>query len=201
MLLTQIASVWGYGAEEFVHGFCNLSCASVTWLNTSAEGADAPMVNKWGGKNKLFSKATTVCWHTKALFLQDTSLCACKCNLPPASGNKQNKCCSSENTDILHHSDILLTASLLPEVLSPAFSQLQSFFKTPFLHAITLQKIRCFFLSTHLSKSSTASSSAAMSISKYLTFLLQGHSQKSNPNGVKVWIYCWLRKVHVPIQN
>lgn len=131
---TQTATVWTYRAEEFVHWLFNLSRATATWLNTMPERADTPTVSKWGGENKLDSKATMVSWHSKDLFLWDTSLHAHKCRLPLASGNKQNKCCSSENTDVLHHFDILLTDSLLPKSALSCLLSCGSpyFFYTPF---------------------------------------------------------------------
>lgn len=117
----QTASVWTYGAEEFVQWLVNLSHTSVAWLNRTPERADMPATTKHGWGEQTDYKATMVLWHAKDLFPWDTPLYVRDCKLPLVSGNKQDKCCSSENAAVLHLFDILLTDPLLPKVIPSCF--------------------------------------------------------------------------------
>lgn len=84
--------------------------------------------------------------HTKVLFLQEASPCACKYNLPSGSGNKQNKSFPSEHTDILHLFDVFLIASrYLKNSLLPPQLQFSIFLKLISLYAVKLQRVQYFF--------------------------------------------------------
>lgn len=112
--------------QRSLHTGFSSSHTSINWLMQPQKGQTCqPLVN---GVRTNRPPKPPWCAGTLRTSFSDTSLYACKCKLPLASGNKQNKCCSSANTEVLHNFNILLTDSLLPKVLPPAFSACSSLF-------------------------------------------------------------------------